>query len=790
MPSYRHKGHIARHANEAQKVTEAEKQENMKSTSPLSILLSLMAVTSLSQKATAQWDYTLYDALGTIMYNTSGDPDAPAPCCFYSGTSFQSYYSAELYDTDNNYTLFVPNDAAVDEVAALMNLNLYDLLAFSDMGDAVGYHIVPGTYTAADLSQGMTLTTLQGQALDITLDAGSVGVDGAWVVEADILADNGVIHVIDATLAPEGYPQATVVTAIAGSPDHTLFEEGIFNAYLDGYLSANALEAEDDNNGEPTTGPYTVFAPTDDAIAAFAASYGYNVADFVASQYIDDFVERHVVIGYYNSGVLSDGQSLSAMNGQSVDIEISADGVTASGSNVGAADILAYNGVVHSLDQVLPFDIPAASGTCGTWTLELYNADTYQNWLGSTIDVFKNGTLIAEETNNEIAEDFDGDYIPDAFGMSTFSFAVNEGDILDFIFDQDGGSSFNCGYVVKNESGITVFSSFSSNLDDGPDNVMGLKACGAEPTCGMIEVMFIDESQEGWVGGGMTISQGGNVQASLNFGDFNYFESLYPFSQMSTFIPVDEGEIDFIVSQPWEYAEYCGYLVKDPAGALLVNQNIEFVAPESTFGITACEAGADGVCNAEFLVEQITSPDGSAVPGAVQVSIFDYNPNAAYTWDFGDEGTSSDVFPTHQYNGPGPYTLCLTVSDGNFCSDSYCESISIDSLGILNGFLSGFTINVVDGGPSDAVSSVDDLLTPENALSVFPNPAQGQITLSGIATGTLWNAELRSMDGRLIRRFNGNGQQSLDLNGVAEGLYMLNVLDANTASRSVQVIVQ
>ena len=755
-------------------------------------ILALLVANGMPQSVNAQWSYTLDNALDSIMYAPPGwDSETdPPPCCFYSGYSFQEYYGDLLDNEDNNYTVFVPTTEAVEEVAALMNLNLFDLAGFSDMSDALGYHIVPGTYTAADLEDGMALTTLQGQSLDVNIDGTNVGIDGAWVVEANIMADNGVIHVIDATLAPEGYPQATVVTAIAGSPDHTLFEEGIFNAYLDGYLSANALEAEDDNNGDPTTGPYTVFAPTDAAMAAFAASYGYNVADFVASQYIDEFVERHVVIDYYNSGVLSDGQSLSAMNGQSVDIEISADGVTASGSNVGAADILAYNGVVHSLDEVLPFDIPAASGTCGTWTLELYNSDIDQNWLGSTIDVFKNGIMIAEETNNEIAEDNNGDYVPDAFGMSTFSFAVDEGDVLDFIFDQDGGSSFNCGYVVKNESGFTVFSSFSSNLDEGPDNVMGLKACGAEPTCGMIEVMFIDESQEGWVGGGMTISQGGNVQASLNFGDFNYFESLYPFWQMSTFIPVNEGEIDFIVSQPWEYADLCGYLVKDPAGALLVNQNIEFVAPESTFGITACEAGADVICNAEFEVAQITSPDGSPVPGAVQVSIFDYNPNAVYTWDFGDEGTSTDVFPTYQYSGPGPYTLCLNVTDGNLCSDSYCEPISIDSLGILNGFLSGFTINIVDGGPSDVVSSVNNLTTSTNALSVFPNPAQGQVTLVGMDPGANWVGELRGTDGRLVRRFNGVGRSPLSLDGVAEGLYILNVVDGTSSSRTVRVIVQ
>lgn len=100
------------------------------------MILVFGAMLILQPKATAQWDYTLYDAMSSIMYS-SGDPETPPPCCFYSGTSFQSYYSDQLYDIDNNYTVFVPTDAAVDEVAALMNLNLYDLLAFSDMSDAV-----------------------------------------------------------------------------------------------------------------------------------------------------------------------------------------------------------------------------------------------------------------------------------------------------------------------------------------------------------------------------------------------------------------------------------------------------------------------------------------------------------------------------------------------------------------------------------------------------------------------------------------------------------------------------
>ena len=302
--------------------------------------------------------------------------------------------------------------------------------------------------------------------------------------------------------------------------------------------------------------------------------------------------------------------------------------------------------------------------------------------------------------------------------------------------------------------------------------------------------MFLDDSQEGWIGGGMTISQDGNVQTVLDFEDFNYYESIYPFIQMSAFFPVDEGEIDFIVSQPLVNAEYCGYLVKDAAGVLLVNENIELVAPQSSFGITACDPTAEPICNAEFEVEQFNTPAGDAVPGAVEISIFDYNSSATYTWDFGDEGTSNEAFPIWQYSTPGPYTLCLTVTDGNFCSDTYCESISVDSLGMLNGFLNGFSINVVDGGPSGVVSSVLESNPGASALSVFPNPAQGQITLVGVEPGANWVGELRSTDGRLVRRFNGVGQSPLSLDGVSKGLYILNVVDGTSSSPAVRVIVK
>ena len=237
----------------------------------------------------------------------------PEPCCFNSGYMFQALNIEQLGDEDSEYTVFVPNQEAVEEVMALMNLNQWDLAGFSDLPTAMNYHIVPGTYMAADLADGMSLPTLQGQSLSVSVGAG-VMINDANVLQTDIIADNGVIHVIDKTMAPSGYPEATVVTAIAQSEAHTAFTSGIINAYLVEYLSAQALEAEDDNNGDPLPGPYTVFAPSDDAVNAFALSIGYSdAAAFINSQNVDEFVERHIVVGVYESGDLSDGQVLTTL---------------------------------------------------------------------------------------------------------------------------------------------------------------------------------------------------------------------------------------------------------------------------------------------------------------------------------------------------------------------------------------------------------------------------------------------------------------------------------------------
>jgi uncharacterized surface protein with fasciclin (FAS1) repeats len=100
------------------------------------------------------------------------------------------------------YTVFAPTD---DAFAAVPQETL-DALAADPEGaltDVLTYHVVAGKVMSTDLSDGMMAETVNGESLEITInDDGSVMVNDANVVTADIETANGVIHVIDAVLIP------------------------------------------------------------------------------------------------------------------------------------------------------------------------------------------------------------------------------------------------------------------------------------------------------------------------------------------------------------------------------------------------------------------------------------------------------------------------------------------------------------------------------------------------------------------------------------------------------------
>ena len=110
--------------------------------------------------------------------------------------------AADLVETlkgEGPFTVFAPTDEAF---AALPEGTVEGLLADPEaLAEILTYHVVPGTVMAADLTDGMTAATVEGQ--DVTFTVGdTVMVNDATVTTPDIMATNGVLHVIDAVIMP------------------------------------------------------------------------------------------------------------------------------------------------------------------------------------------------------------------------------------------------------------------------------------------------------------------------------------------------------------------------------------------------------------------------------------------------------------------------------------------------------------------------------------------------------------------------------------------------------------
>ena len=114
--------------------------------------------------------------------------------------------AADLVDVlkgDGPFTVFAPTDEAF---AALPEGTVENLLLPENKEQLIAvltYHVISGKVMSTDLQDDMMAATVQGSSVTIDLDNG-VMVDGANVVAADIEATNGVIHVIDAVILPQG----------------------------------------------------------------------------------------------------------------------------------------------------------------------------------------------------------------------------------------------------------------------------------------------------------------------------------------------------------------------------------------------------------------------------------------------------------------------------------------------------------------------------------------------------------------------------------------------------------
>ena len=243
---------------------------------------------------------------------------------------------AETLATGGPFTVFAPTDAAF---AALPEGTLAELLKPENretLRAILLYHVVEGEVPAREVVALTSAATLNGQRLDVRVEEGKVTVDGAGVQKTDVMASNGVIHVIDAVLLPS--TKTVVETAV---------EAGRFGTLAKALRAAQLVQTL---SGE---GPFTVLAPTDEAFAKLPAG---TLESLLRPENRDGLVailKLHVIPGrVYASDAVAAG-SATTLNGQRVRARIQDGRLMVGSASVVASDIEASNGVVHAIDQVL-----------------------------------------------------------------------------------------------------------------------------------------------------------------------------------------------------------------------------------------------------------------------------------------------------------------------------------------------------------------------------------------------------------------------------------------------------
>jgi uncharacterized surface protein with fasciclin (FAS1) repeats len=300
-----------------------------------------------------------------------------------------------LSDAAVDLTVFAPTDAAFARLAADLGYTgpatdegavtgfLVGALPAETIRDVILYHVAAGSQTLADIEADPTVTTLNGATFTAdgpTLVDNEPDLIDPALVQTDVAADNGIVHVIDRVLLPFDVPGndapsiAGIVAASGGTPDTNGAD---FDILLQAVTTAGLAGTLDG------AGDFTVFAPTDAAFLRLAHGLGYSGGEDGAFAYLAESLSL-LVAGGDPVPLLTDillyhvaGESLQAAqvlaNGSVATLlgpDLGLNGTTLVDADRGrpdpaliATDIQAANGVVHVIDGVLlPVDLPNFAG--------------------------------------------------------------------------------------------------------------------------------------------------------------------------------------------------------------------------------------------------------------------------------------------------------------------------------------------------------------------------------------------------------------------------------------------
>lgn len=256
----------------------------------------------------------------------------------------------ETLQGEGPLTVFAPTDEAFGKLPAGTVEHLLKPENKDQLVAILTYHVVPGKVMSDEAKRLTAADTVNGQSLSLAASDGGLTVNGASVVKADIDCSNGVIHVIDSVILPG----AAEASASAGQPEQaakdiisTAVGAGSFNTLVAAVKAAGLVETLQGD------GPFTVFAPSDEAFAKLPAGTVENLLKPENKDQLIAVLTYHVVPGKVMSAEAVKLTSAGTVNGQPLALSASDAGLSVDNAKVVAADIDCSNGVIHVIDSVI-----------------------------------------------------------------------------------------------------------------------------------------------------------------------------------------------------------------------------------------------------------------------------------------------------------------------------------------------------------------------------------------------------------------------------------------------------
>ncbi|MCC5828000.1 MAG: fasciclin domain-containing protein [Phycisphaeraceae bacterium] len=246
---------------------------------------------------------------------------------------------------DGPLTVFAPTDEAFAKLPEGTVQNLLRPENRDKLRAILLYHVVPGNVKAADVVKLNEAPTVLGQKAAIKVRDGQVMVDHARVVNTDIAASNGTIHVIDSVIMP----RTTVELAEAA---------GSFKTLLAAAEAAGLVELLN-------SGTFTILAPSDDAFAKLPSGAVEALLKPENRGLLINVLSYHLVPGNVDSEQVVGSERIMTAAGQALTVRTEGSGDNArvhiGNARVVATDLRALNGTIHVLDGVLlPSNVTAA----------------------------------------------------------------------------------------------------------------------------------------------------------------------------------------------------------------------------------------------------------------------------------------------------------------------------------------------------------------------------------------------------------------------------------------------